>query len=113
MHLFKMFHLFLDVCCNCSDLDVSYASHNVAIICSKCFSCFCLTLQQVVPCCNLQVFYSSVLCCLAEDEPGIGGRRRYGQGGVGACSSRAWGGAKVDAMGCKASWGRAARRRAS
>jgi hypothetical protein len=34
-------------------LDVAY----VTTICSKCFSCFSLMLQQVVSCCNLQVFY--------------------------------------------------------
>jgi hypothetical protein len=33
------------------------------------------------------------------------GRGRCGQGGAGACSSHAWGGAKVDATGYKASWG--------
>jgi hypothetical protein len=49
---------------------------NAATICFKCFNCFHLMLQQVVP----------VLCCLARDEPGpadegarlAGGARKRG-----------------------------------
>jgi hypothetical protein len=39
--LFKMFHLFINVCCKCFGLDVAYVSH----ICSKYFSHFSLMLQ--------------------------------------------------------------------
>ena len=57
-HLFKIFHLFLNVCCNRSDLDVSYASH----ICCKCFSWFSIMLQQLFHVVSSVLFERCCIC---------------------------------------------------
>jgi energy-converting hydrogenase Eha subunit C len=59
--LFKMFHLFRDVCCKHFDLDVAYAFiHMLQQYVPKYFICFSLLLQQVFSCCKLQVFYLDI-----------------------------------------------------
>ena len=51
--LFKMFHLFPDVCCNHFDLDVAYVfTHILQQYIPKYFICFSLLLQQVFSCCK-------------------------------------------------------------
>ena len=55
--LFKIFHLFPDVCCKRFNLDVAYVfTHMLQQYVPKCFICFSLLLQQVFSCYNLQVF---------------------------------------------------------
>ena len=47
--LFKMFHLFLDVCCNRFDLDVAYVfTHMLQKYVPKCFICFSLSIVASV-----------------------------------------------------------------